>query len=153
MNKKVAWAVVVFWMFIIFCLSHQPANVSNVLSTDVAKVVAQNFGFVSASDDFNLISFNSLIRKFAHFMLYFVLGIVLVSTLRKLGVTGIKGMILSILVCVLYAITDEWHQLFVDGRGAQWSDVAIDSAGAIIGIAGMVGIDWIVRSVRLASVK
>jgi len=35
---------------------------------------------------------------------------------------------------VLYACTDEIHQLFVPGRGAQMSDVLLDSAGAGLGI-------------------
>jgi len=36
--------------------------------------------------------------------------------------------------CVLYAISDETHQIFVPGRSAQISDVLIDSVGAIVGI-------------------
>ncbi|MFP5109854.1 VanZ family protein [Neobacillus sp. C211] len=37
-------------------------------------------------------------------------------------------------ICVLFAVSDEFHQLFVAGRGAQVKDVFIDSAGAIVGI-------------------
>ena len=36
--------------------------------------------------------------------------------------------------CSLYAISDEVHQLFVPGRGAQVKDVFIDIAGAAVGI-------------------
>jgi VanZ family protein len=36
--------------------------------------------------------------------------------------------------CVLYAVSDEVHQLFVPGRGAQVTDVLIDNAGAFVGI-------------------
>jgi VanZ family protein len=36
--------------------------------------------------------------------------------------------------CILYAISDEVHQLFVLGRGAQVVDVLIDSLGAFVGI-------------------
>lgn len=35
--------------------------------------------------------------------------------------------------CVLFAISDEWHQTFVPGRGGTWVDVVIDCGG--IGLA------------------
>lgn len=34
----------------------------------------------------------------------------------------------------IFAITDETHQLFVQGRGAQLQDMLIDTAGAMVGI-------------------
>ncbi|PGY12090.1 VanZ family protein [Bacillus sp. AFS031507] len=37
-------------------------------------------------------------------------------------------------ICVLFAVSDEFHQLFVAGRGAQVKDVFNDSAGAMMGI-------------------
>ena len=39
---------------------------------------------------------------------------------------------MSVLFCVLYASFDEFHQLFVDGRCGQLSDVIIDSSGSIV---------------------
>jgi VanZ family protein len=42
-------------------------------------------------------------------------------------------------ICVLCAMLDEFHQLFVPGRGAQVKDVIIDTVGAIVGI-GVCGI-------------
>ena len=53
---------------------------------------------------------------------------------------------LSFLVCVLYAISDEVHQLFVPGRGAQVKDVFIDSAGAIVGVGLYLIISRIMKS-------
>ena len=38
-------------------------------------------------------------------------------------------------ICVLYAISDEVHQLFVPGRSGQFKDVFLDSGGAIVGAA------------------
>ena len=34
-------------------------------------------------------------------------------------------------ICLLYAISDEVHQTFVDGRIGTWRDVLIDTAGAL----------------------
>lgn len=47
------------------------------------------------------------------------------------------------MICILYAISDEVHQLFVPGRGGQVRDVIIDSAGAIAGILGYNGLSRI----------
>ncbi len=35
---------------------------------------------------------------------------------------------------ILYAVSDEVHQLFVPGRGGQLTDVIIDTAGAGAGL-------------------
>jgi VanZ family protein len=39
----------------------------------------------------------------------------------------------AVLLAAFYALTDEFHQLFVPGRGAMLKDVGIDSLGALIG--------------------
>ncbi|MEH6908026.1 VanZ family protein [Neobacillus drentensis] len=43
-------------------------------------------------------------------------------------------MLFVIGICLFFAMTDEFHQLFVLGRVAQVKDVLIDSAGAIVGL-------------------
>ncbi len=58
----------------------------------------------------------------------------MLNALRRSGIRGFRGFILSLVFCILYAISDEVHQLFVPGRGAQVSDVLIDSLGAFLGI-------------------
>lgn len=37
-------------------------------------------------------------------------------------------------LCVLFAMSDEWHQTFVSDRGGRWSDVCIDGIGIGIGL-------------------
>lgn len=37
--------------------------------------------------------------------------------------------------CVLYGVSDEWHQSFVPGRHATAMDVGFDAAGAALGLA------------------
>ncbi len=41
----------------------------------------------------------------------------------------------SCAVCLLYAASDEIHQLFVPGRSGEVRDVMIDFSGAVLGIA------------------
>lgn len=58
------------------------------------------------------------------------------NALRSSGVNGYRAMGLAIFICVLYAINDEIHQLFMPRRGGQVKDVIIDSVGAIVGVLG-----------------
>ncbi|MBO5788437.1 MAG: VanZ family protein [Clostridia bacterium] len=48
------------------------------------------------------------------------------------------------LFCFLYALSDEWHQIYVEGRAFDMKDVAIDMAGVGVSIAVLwcVGILW-----------
>ena len=41
--------------------------------------------------------------------------------------------LISILICIIYAFTDEYHQTFINGRTGQLLDVLIDSSGVIVG--------------------
>lgn len=76
------------------------------------------------------------LRKAAHVSEYAILAALLY---RALGNTILRGRALLsaaivLLVCSLYAVTDEFHQSFVPSRTASARDVAIDSAGALIGL-------------------
>ena len=46
--------------------------------------------------------------------------------------------------CVVYAVSDEIHQLFVDGRACEFDDVVNDSMGALVGIFLFTLIVWAV---------
>ena len=53
------------------------------------------------------------------------------------GTTSRRNLIIPALswtFCILYAASDEFHQLFVPGRAGLITDVCIDSAGALLGI-------------------
>ena len=63
-----------------------------------------------------------IVRKTAHFSIYAMLGIWTIKV------------IISLLFCMLYAITDEFHQTLVSGRSGEIRDVLIDSLGALTGM-------------------
>lgn len=121
-------------MMLVIGLSHQPATLSNDLSSGVTDIViaAVEKIYPNAAIDYD--HFNHVVRKNAHFFIYLLLGIIVSAALIRLGVPGYRNLELALLICVLFAITDEVHQLYVPGRGAQASDVLIDSAGACLGI-------------------
>ena len=43
-------------------------------------------------------------------------------------------LIVSLIICYLYAVSDEVHQIFIPGRTAKVLDTFIDGAGSLVGI-------------------
>lgn len=41
----------------------------------------------------------------------------------------------ALLITVAYGFLDEWHQSFVPGRYGSFTDIALDCAGALLGVA------------------
>lgn len=142
MNKvRIApWIPAAVWMLIIFFLSAQPALASNNLSRGVTKIIVETVGKIIPLDiEMSTLNdivsqFNHFVRKFAHFSAYAVLGILVSYALSKNKIQK-RAFFLSLAICIIYAVSDELHQLFVPGRGCQFKDVIIDAAGAVSGIA------------------
>ena len=143
MSKRIfPWLLVVLWMALIFSQSHKPAPESNKLSRGVTEKIVEAVEKVNPDVDINIRSFNNIIRKYAHFFSYLVLGVLVAAGFRSRGVYGYELVGFTMLLCVGYAITDEVHQLFLPGRGGQVRDVLIDSVGALVGVLGYVGVVW-----------
>jgi VanZ family protein len=131
-GRKIAiWSIVVLWMIVIFKLSAQSGEQSNDLSLGVSGLIAALIEKISPSSD--AMAFNHIIRKCAHFFAYLVLGMVVLFAMRKMGISGTKGILLTLAVCVVYAISDEWHQGFIPGRTPKRLDILIDSCGSLLG--------------------
>ena len=50
------------------------------------------------------------------------------------GISTKKAYAIAFVLSVIYAVTDEIHQIFVPGREGKISDVVIDSSGSFFGI-------------------
>ncbi len=138
--RVIAPVLLVFWMILIFILSAENAEQSSETSAGFSywlfSVIYPDFNDMdSATQHTLLVQFSFIIRKAAHFTLYFILGIL--SFLNTQAFLRIKlrfKTLLSFWFSVLYAASDELHQLFVPGRAGQIRDVAIDGCGAFLGI-------------------
>ena len=148
----ISWTALIFWIVLIFYLSAQPVSKSNGLSKKVTEVIIEKVDMVAPNANFNINRMNYLVRKNAHFFAYLILGILVMNVLRGRGVSNTKGFILSLMFCILYAISDEFHQLFVPGRSGQIKDVLIDSTGAAIGIGMYVVVKFIVNKVQIRNI-
>ncbi len=88
------------------------------------------------------------IRKCAHACEYAMLGVLAwrvihFDTAFSSASAG-RQYRLALLVCALYASTDEFHQSFVPTRQPAVLDVLLDTSGAGLGLL----ITWIVRRIR-----
>jgi VanZ family protein len=77
---------------------------------------------------------DALVKKGAHAFGYGLLSLSYYYALpRRLG-RGYRA-ILSLIMAVLFALSDEYHQSFVPGRNASLRDVLIDGVGATLALS------------------
>lgn len=119
-------AFIVLWMIIIFGLSNQNGDESSSLS----RIVASFF----TKDDEKIEMIEPYIRKIAHLSEYACGGFLFLSLFMTYDFSDRKRLILSFCIGVEYAILDEIHQLFTQGRAGRVVDVYIDSIGLALGI-------------------
>ena len=74
------------------------------------------------------------VRKTAHFSEYALLGLLLRLCLESWYGKRQWLTPASWVAGTLYAGTDEIHQLLIDGRSGEWTDVLLDSAGVLAGV-------------------
>ena len=128
-----AWGSVIIWMLVIFFLSHQQGGASSQLSSGITEKIVRLLETLIPFQ-FDLKTLHMFVRKSAHFFAYFVLSMLLMNAFRAEQRTGYQRVIWTITISVLYACSDEIHQLFIPGRSGEIRDVLIDSTGAIFGI-------------------
>lgn len=139
MIRKVTKIILVLlWMVMIFLLSNEEAVKSSKKSDGLIIKSVELFTGKSLSDQEKEKVLKYLVfpvRKCAHLSLYLILGILVISLLREYMVINTKLVLLSLLICFLYACSDEIHQLFVPGRSGEARDVLIDTLGACLGVS------------------
>jgi VanZ family protein len=77
---------------------------------------------------------HEVIRKLGHVTEYFILGILLFPAFRSSSKELLRWrwVVYSVLVIMLYAASDEFHQSFIARRTASLRDVGIDTLGGIL---------------------
>lgn len=137
MSKKLFVYILlsILCMITIFTFSSKNTMESNGTSKGLIKYFVHTYEKVFDKDideEVIITKLNYPIRKLAHYSIYLLLGIFIYNIFL---LTGVKHkVLLSVLVCMIYAITDETHQLFVSGRTGQVLDVFIDTIGSLTSI-------------------
>ena len=124
-NKyKINIILVILWMIVIFIMSSFNGDNSSNQSNFIVDIISNIFNIN------NIEILSLIIRKLAHFTEYLILGLLVYNMIHNLN----KKTYLSIIICILYATSDEIHQIFVPGRNCNILDILIDSIGSITGI-------------------
>ena len=144
-NKRIVLLILVLIGCItIFCFSEFSAGESTKqsrgLTYNIVKVL--NGNKLSENELIKLTKkVNPLVRKIAHFSIYMILAIFTYMFIEELNIKSKsekeklrKNIIYTCIFCIIYAIFDEIHQIYVPGRTGKLIDVIIDTLGSCMGI-------------------
>ena len=133
MKRTCAWLLCAVWMGVIYLMSAMPGDVSGEQSGLIVDCLLGIIRFLFGAEAAAVISIDTiglLVRKVAHMTEYAILFLLY---RRALALSGARHPGLAALAMSAgYAMTDEWHQSFVAGRGPSPVDVGIDTLGAAI---------------------
>lgn len=120
-KKIIKIIILILWMLVIFLLSNQTGSESTGLSDKL---------ICSMMSNCNPDIYSFIVRKIAHFMIYFILGIFTIMNFKL----SKENIINALLICVIYAFSDEIHQMFINNRSGELRDIIIDSIGSLSSI-------------------
>ncbi|HET7098702.1 MAG TPA: VanZ family protein [Patescibacteria group bacterium] len=103
------WLPVVLWMALVFRFSSGTVPVAST-------VYWQDFA----------------VKKTGHVLLFGFLAILIYRGLVGNGISKTKALVWAIILSTFYGATDEFHQMFTQGRESRIRDVFIDGIGASI---------------------
>ena len=141
-NKKIQRTIsgilVLVILVVIFNFSNQNGEdsegTSKQISNKVIEILRLDNGLNEEEKDDLTGKVDHIIRKLAHFSIYTLLGFSLISFLDTINIRDKKRIVITIVFGLLYAISDEFHQMFISGRNPSSLDVMIDTLGVIFGV-------------------
>lgn len=140
--------LVIVWLCVIFSFSAKKADSSNEVSLKTGHLIGNIFvwnyeEWTTEKQDQFAENINYMVRKSAHMTEFAILSGALMFTLYGIAIK--KRMFIAMAGSVCAASLDEFHQLFVEGRSGQFSDVCIDTIGIFAGILIYCLFKWIFR--------
>lgn len=140
------------WMGVIFYFSSQNGNTSSGMSNKITQFIIRifvpHFSDLTDQEQIRMITnISYIVRKLAHYSEYAILGLFLFLAVSSFTKRQNYVFIISGLVGILYAISDEFHQSFVSDRTPMVKDVIIDSIGLITMIV-FLGIIWNIKRMK-----
>lgn len=123
---------------VIFNFSSQNREESTGTSSKVTEFLTKHIKLIQKLEPEQreeiLEKIEKVVRKLAHFSIYTVVGILMMSLMSTYNIKTMNKIWISLLVGLIYATSDEIHQYFVPGRSAMVTDVLIDTLGVTFGI-------------------
>lgn len=139
-KKILIWLPAIVMAMIIFGFSKQDGEESSGLSykaADIILTVCDKAGIIDCNENNRESMIEAVqfpIRKAAHMTEYAIFSIFVMIALIVDGINGVRIPVISAVIAIAFAATDEFHQTFVPGRYGCVLDVLIDAAGSIIGL-------------------
>lgn len=133
----IGFILMILWMILIFYMSSRTnmeldSTKSFMLNIMVKIFKGNDFYLLDSAAQNNILStYSYIVSKTAHFLEYGILCYFCYLAFIYLKKYRIRY-IISVLICLIYAITDEYHQSFVSSRTPRVFDVIIDVTGAIM---------------------
>jgi VanZ family protein len=134
------WFPLILWMAVIFSASTRlgaPANTSYFFRP------LMHWLFPAMSEE-KIERIHYIVRKTAHFVEYALLGVLAWRAIHFDPAFGSfsprRQYWFALLLCMLYASTDEFHQSFVPTRQPAVHDVLLDTCGAGFGLLSILGV-------------
>ena len=141
--------------FIIFGFSSQNGEQSGGISRKVTEIIlkaSSNYNKLEEEEkEIILHRTESIIRKVAHFLIYTVVGFLLMGLLSTYKIQDKWRLIMTIGIGILYAMSDEFHQSFSPGRSPKVTDVYIDTLGVIVGALLVIFIRMVYQKIKKVS--
>ena len=141
--RKIFIILSVFWLGFIAYNTSQTGQLSNNTSVSITEgIINKTQGVINNSDnlviirndDYFIKKLNIYIRKFAHGFEFFILALLIFLTLKSFNIKSREVIIYTLFIILLYAVIDEYRQLYIPGRNSNVKDVVIDFTGGIIGV-------------------
>jgi VanZ family protein len=125
------WLPVLLWMVFIFVGS------TDLMSAEhTSRFLVPFLRWLTPDiSDAAIATIQLFIRKGAHLAEYAILAALLLRAFRKSQERLARATISALILAAIYAAFDELHQASVPSRTASPYDVAIDTAGALVGLA------------------
>lgn len=133
------------WMMVIYWKSSEPYQMQDVkplLHSAISESQLLNVlphieftydgDFVTYQKPYSMFEF--FIRKCGHVTEYLILTLFVRQTFASMTLSKSASWLLSFVIPVLYACTDEYHQTFVVGRTGHGIDVGVDSIGVVLAL-------------------
>lgn len=152
--RNLAGVLAIVWMCVIFAFSAQEKEESGEVSASFTYHMVSStrtFFHLDLSDERVkeiADAIEGFVRKVAHMVEYGTLAVLLYIWIGQWEMSFLRRAGTAVGATAVYAATDEIHQYFVPGRAGRFSDVCIDSAGALAGVIVFALLVRIVKHVR-----
>ena len=125
-------------MGVIFYFSSMTADVSTrqsdgFISMTIGKIIDVFYDDISINEKQEIIENIKIpIRKLAHISEFFILTILVSLYINCYNIDIKRLLLITFIISFIYACSDEFHQLFIEGRSGSIIDICIDMIGCSI---------------------